>query len=73
VAVAPDELSLAQLAQLIGQAWEGSAAPGVKQIRVLVGLVQPVAFSALVGDLDARMAALEQALGNAGSDAVENR
>ena len=73
VAVAPDQLTLDQLATVIGQAWEDNAAPGVKQIRVLVGLVQPAAFSALAGDLDARLAALEQAVGIAGQGDGHNQ
>ena len=63
VAVAPQDLTLDQLTQVIGQAWAESPGPGVSQVRVLVGLVQPAAIGAVVGDLDARLAALERAAG----------
>jgi len=63
VAVSADELTIDQLPWVIGQAWQDDSGTGIRQIRVLVGLVQPAAFATIVGDLDARLTALEQTLG----------
>jgi hypothetical protein len=66
VAVAPADLTLDQISRVIGQAWQGDADEGVKQVRVLVGLVQPAAFSAALAEVDTRLDALERALSVAG-------
>jgi hypothetical protein len=47
VAVAPRSASGSQLAQALGEAWSGAAAPGVKLIRVAVGLGSNGALQAL--------------------------
>ncbi|MDX1613699.1 MAG: hypothetical protein R3300_05265 [Candidatus Promineifilaceae bacterium] len=62
VAVAPAEIAIEQLAQVIGQAWESNPDSGLKEVRTLVGLVQPSAFIAALQNVDARLDALERAL-----------
>ena len=63
VAVDPASLSVPQLTQVLGQAWENSSQPGIKPIRSLVGLVQPSALAGTFQSLDARLSALEEAMG----------
>lgn len=73
IALSPDAISIDQLDQIIGQAWESNADLGVKQVRTLVGLVQPAAFSAALQSVDARLDALEQALGPATPGAADGQ
>jgi len=40
VGVSPEEISAEQFEQIVGQAWETSAVPGVKSVRVAVGLIR---------------------------------
>jgi hypothetical protein len=63
VAVAPADLTIVQLPQVLGQAWESSGENGVKSVRAAVGLVQPSALLGPLQSLDARLTALEEATG----------
>jgi hypothetical protein len=63
IAVAPGDLEVGELGLVLGQAWEDSNEPGVKQVRVLVGLVQPGAFSEALQEINQRLDVLEAALG----------
>jgi hypothetical protein len=63
VAVSPADLPVSQLTQVVGQAWESSSQPGIKPIRSLVGLVQPSAIAETLQSLEARLRALEEAMG----------
>jgi hypothetical protein len=68
IAVAPGDLGLGDLGLVLGQAWEDSREPGVKLVRVLVGLVQPSALSETLQDVNQRLLVLEAALGISGSE-----
>jgi hypothetical protein len=65
VAVAPGEISAEQFAQVLGQAWESSAAAGVKPVQAAVGLwrADPTVSRMVqqISDLEARIARLESA------------
>jgi hypothetical protein len=73
IAVAPEVLNFEQLGQIIGQAWEDNSDLGIKQIRTLVGLVQPAAFTSALQSIDARLDALEEATGMIPADEISSQ
>ncbi|MEK6288676.1 MAG: hypothetical protein AABO57_23405 [Acidobacteriota bacterium] len=74
IAVSPDCISSEQFEQVVGQAWESSADPGVKSVRTAVGLIHrdPTVSrllessrnqTAQIAALSARLTAIELRLG----------
>jgi hypothetical protein len=59
VAVSPEEIAVAQIGQVAGQALEGRDDAGVGQIRILVGLSESQVLAGMLQRRDARMARLE--------------
>jgi hypothetical protein len=55
VAYPPRQMPLDRLDQVVGQAWEGSDEPGVKEVRTLVGLMQPGALGSIAEGLERRL------------------
>jgi len=53
IAVPADRVSAAQLAQLVGQAWESSDDPGVKRINTAIGVASAAPVAALAAELEA--------------------
>ena len=66
VAIAPEAITAAQFAQVVGQAWEDADNTGLKTVRVAVGLVQSdptvVRLVERVQSQEARLAAIEARL-----------
>ena len=66
VAVSPERITSEQFKQAVGQAWEKSVDPGVKSVRIAVGLIQrdPTVSRLLESNRDqtARIAAMEARL-----------
>jgi len=52
VGVPGNLLSVAQLAQVVGQAWESSDDPGVKRINTAIGLVTALPLAALAAEIE---------------------
>lgn len=52
IAVPADRISAAQLAQLVGQAWESSDDPGVKRINTAIGVTGAAPMAALAAQLE---------------------
>jgi hypothetical protein len=63
IAIAPTELALAQVGEIVGQAWENNPEPDLKPVRTLVGLVQPAAMSTALQSFETRLEAVEARLG----------
>jgi len=72
IAVSPEAIELDQLGLIIGQAWESNLSPELKQVRTLVGLVQPVAFSIALEGVEARLQAIEAALNDVVNSEITN-
>jgi hypothetical protein len=53
IAVPADRITAAQLAQLVGQAWESSDDPGVKRINTAIGVAGAAPVAALAAELEA--------------------
>ncbi len=53
IAVPADRITAAQLAQLVGQAWESSNDPGVKRINTAIGVAGAAPVAALAADVEA--------------------
>ena len=48
IAATPENLSIEQSVQVAGQAWESSTEPGVKMVRIAIGLQTSSAVSRLM-------------------------